>query len=217
MSQRLFRNPLLSAALLLAPGLAQAPKQSDTLVVNGYSGQAPVIQVKNGSYVEVASLARLTGGSIKFQANQIILTLPPSVEKASPPQSGFSQGFLRAGIEEMTVIREWRIAIVNAIQNNYAVMEDWVAGYRRTADSKSALASAAAVTEADKNGLSLLRNEFNNMQAFSDKYLELHKTLTYTSPDSLDNDPLNQQVLNCARGLASMAAGGQFQDVPECH
>lgn len=213
----MLRNLLYAAAVLLVSGFAQAPKQSDTLVVNGYSGQVPVIQVRNGSYVEVAALARLTGGSIKFQANQMILTLPQPAEKAPPPQPGFSQGFLRAGIEEMTVIREWRIAIIDAIKNNYAVMEEWVAGYRRTADSKLALASAAAVTEADKDGFSLLSNEFNNMQAFSDKYLALHKTLTYTSPESLDNDPLNQQILDCARGLASVAATGQFQDVPACH
>jgi hypothetical protein len=38
-----------------------------------------------------------------------------------------------------------------------------------------------------------------------------------TSPESLDNDPLNQQILDCARGLASLAAGGQFQDVSACH
>ena len=140
------------------------------------------------------------------------LTLP-----APPARSAFSPVFVRAGIEEVTVIREWRSAIVNAVKNNFAVMEEWVAGYRRTAESKLTLASASATTESDRNGLSLLTNEFSNMQAFSDKYLALHKSLTYTSPDAMDNDPLSAKIVDCARGLASPAAGGEFQDVPACH
>lgn len=117
----------------------------------------------------------------------------------------------------MTVTREWRIAIVNAIQNNFPVTEDWASGYRRTADSKLALASAAVTTDSDRSGLPLLTSQFNNMQSLSDNYLAMRKSLTYTSPDSLENDPLYQQILACSRGLASLAASGQFQDVPACH
>ena len=117
----------------------------------------------------------------------------------------------------MTAIREWRVAIVSAIQNNYPVMDEWVARYRSTANSKLALASTALITDSDRNGISLLTNEFGNMQKFSDKYLAMHKSQTYISPDSLDNDPLDQQLLECARGLAVLIAGGQFQDVATCH
>ena len=60
-------------------------------------------------------------------------------------------------------------------------------------------------------------NEFGKMQTLSDKYLALRKSLTYIAPDSLDKDPLDQQILSCARGLSSMAASGQFEDVPACH
>jgi hypothetical protein len=55
------------------------------------------------------------------------------------------------------------------------------------------------------------------MKRLSDKYLAVHKSLTYISPDSLDNDQLDLQVLACARGLASVAASGQFEDVAVCH
>lgn len=219
-----FRNPLLAAFLLVpGPGLSQVPGQSKTLTVDGYSGQIPVIQVNGKSYVEVESLARLTGSSMTFRANQTILTLPasaantPTRETNQSAKSGFSKEFLRAGIEEMTVIREWRVAIVSAIQNNYPMTDDWAARYRSTADSKLALASTALVTDSDRNGISLLTNEFGNMQKFSDKYLAMHKSQTYVSPDSLDNDPLNQQILECARDLAALIVGGQFQDVPTCH
>ena len=117
----------------------------------------------------------------------------------------------------MTAIREWRIAIVNAVQNNFPVTDDWVAGYRRTADSNLALTSAAIATDSDRNGFSLPSNELSNMQTLGDKYLTMRKSLTYIAPDSLDKDPLDQQILNCARGLSSLAVGGQFQDVPACH
>jgi hypothetical protein len=215
----------LFAAFLLVPGLglSQAPVQSKTLTVDGFSGQIPVIVVNGRSYVEIESLARLTTSSLAFRANRTILTLPAAAANAGTPEttqsakSGFSKEFLRAGIEEMTVIREWRAAIVTAIQNNYPVMDDWVARYRSAADSKLALASTALVTESDRNGISLLNNEFTNMQKFSDKYLAMHKSQTYISPDSLDNDPLDQQILDCARGLAALAVGGQFQDVSTCH
>jgi hypothetical protein len=219
-----FRNLSLAALLLVAgPGLSQVPGQSGTLTVEGHSGQAPVIQVNGKSYVEIESLVRLTGSSMTFRGNQTILTLPasaanaPTPETNQPAKSGFSKDFLRAGIEEMTAIREWRVAIVSAIQNNYPVTDDWVARYRTTASSKLALASTALVTDSDRSGVSLFTNEFGNMQKFSDNYLAMHKSQTYISPDSLDNDPLDRQILECARGLAALIVGGQFQDVATCH
>jgi len=216
---------LLLAACLLNPRLAmsQVPRQSGTLSVNGYPGQVPVIQVNGKSYVEIEALARLTSSSMSFRDRNIILTFPPSAanttapEASRPVQSGFSKEFVRAGIEEMTAIREWRIAIVNAVQSSFPVTDDWVAGYRRSADSKHALTSAAIATDSDRSGFALLSNEFGKMQTLSDKYLALRKSLTYIAPDSLDKDPLDQQILSCARGLSSMAASGQFEDVPACH
>ncbi len=220
-----FRKILLLAACLLIPRLAlsQVPKQSGTLSVTGHPGQVPVIDINGRSYVEVDSLARLTSSSISFRDKQIIVTFSPSeantkaAETNQPVPSGFSKDFLRAGVEEMTAIREWRIAIVNAVQSNFPVTDDWVAGYRRTAESKLSLASAAVTTDSDRSGFTLLSNEFSKMQMLSDKYLALRKSLTYIAPDSLENDPLDQQLLNCARGLASMAGSGQFEDVAVCH
>ncbi len=220
-----FQKTLLLFGFLLAPlsCYSQAPAQSGSLLIAGHADKAPVVQISGKSYVDIESLARVTNGSISFQGNQITLTLPGSgtaiaaPTASPPPKPGFSKDFLRAGIEEMAVIREWRIAIVNAVQNNYPVAEEWVSGHRRTADSKLQLVSAAASTDSDRSGLALLSNEFNNMQKLSDKYLAMHKSLTYISPDAFDNDPLDQQVLDCSRGLASLAASSQFEDVAACH
>jgi hypothetical protein len=225
MRERSFLKVLWVVACLLIPGLAlsQVARQSETLSVTGQPGRIPVVQINGKSYVEITALARLTSSSVTFRDKQIILTFLPSAsnvaapETVQPAQSAFSKEFLRAGIEEMTAIREWRVAIVNAVQSNLPVTDDLVAGYRRSADSKRALASAAIVTDSDRSGFALLSNEFNKMQALSDKYLALRKSLTYIAPDSLSNDPLDQQVLNCAQGLSALAASGKFEDVPACH
>ena len=211
------------ALLVLLPelGLSQAPQQKATLTVKGHPGNAPVIQVNGKSYVEIESLARLTNGSVSFQANQITLTLPTSVATPAVAQTEqpakLSKGLSRAGIEEMAAIGEWRTAIVNAVQSNNPVTEDVLDGYRRDAESKLALASTEAVTDPDRNVMLFFRNEFNNMQKLSAQYLARRKNLTYISPDSLNNDPLNQQIQNCARDLASLIASGQFHDVASCH
>jgi hypothetical protein len=218
------RKTLLPGACLFIPWLAlsQVPRQSETLSVNGYPGQVPVIQQNGKSYVEIESLARLTNSSLSFRDKKIVLTLSPSPNTTSPETSppappGFSKEFVRAGIEVMTAIREWRIAIVNAVQSSFPVTDDWVASYRRTAETKLALTSAAIATDSDRNGFALLRNEFSKMQMLSDKYLALRKSLSYVATNSLDDDPLDQQILSCAQGLSSLAASGQFEDIPACH
>jgi hypothetical protein len=209
--------------LVLLPelSLSQAPPQKATFTVKGYPGNAPVIQVNGKSYVEIDSLARLTNGSVSFQANQITLTLPtpvanPAVVQTERP-ARLSKGLLQAGIEEMAVIGEWRTVIVNAVQNNNRIAEDSLDGYRRNADSKLALASTTVVTDPDRDLIVFLKNEFTNMQKLSAQYLAMRKSLTYIAPDSLDNDPLNQQIQNCAQGLAPLIASGQFQDAAACH
>jgi hypothetical protein len=215
-------NGLLALLLVLPePGISQVPQQKVTSVVEGFPGRAPVILVNGKSYVDIESLARLTNSSVRFQANQITLTLvtpvaSPAVTQTDQP-ARLSKGLLQAGIEEMTAIGEWRTAIVNAVQNSNPVTEDGLDGYRRNADNKLAVASTTVVTDPDRIVVSLLRNEFNNMQKLGAQYLAMRKSLTYISPDSLDGDPLNQQIQNCARGLASLAASGQFQDVATCH
>jgi hypothetical protein len=188
------------AGLLLLPGfgMGQVLWQSGSLTVGGYSGQVPIIQIGGKSYVEVEALSRL-------------------VRQADPPARAFSTDFLKAGVEALSAIREWRITIIHAIQNSLPLNESWVGGYRRTAETKLALASAAISTEADRNGFPLLENQVANMRKLSDSYVALRKDSLEISQDTLDNNPLDQQILSCGRGLAALAAKGQFEDVLSCH
>jgi hypothetical protein len=81
-----------------------------------------------------------------------------------------------------TFFREWRVAMVNAIQNNSPVTENWVGGLRRSTDSWLQLAVAAASIDSDQRAVEPLRNEFANMQQMNDQYFgaaregELHRS-----------------------------------------
>lgn len=219
----------LSAAALLVASVAQGQQQGSgtvntTLVVPGHPGHAPVVQRNGRSYVDVEELARITGSTLAFHGSQIVLTLhtaqaaQPSAPPQPPEPTGFTRDFLQAGIEAMSVIREWRAAIENAVRTNNPVDESWVSGFRRAAESRVAQAATIATSDSDKRGVSLLQNQLSNMRQLSDRFLDLRRNLTFVPTNSLDNDPLDQRILACAQGLAGIAVpGGEFQDVAACH
>jgi hypothetical protein len=217
---------LAGAGVLQAAGLAQAPQPpGSTFTVMGHPGNARVIQKDGRAYVEVEGLARITGGTLGFQGSQIVLTLPAPVRPAapapaSPPpeKTGFSREFLRAGIEGMSQIREWRAAIENAVRTSNSVTDSWVSPLRRASETSIATAASTASTDSDRKAVPLLQNQLNNMRQLSDRLLAMRKSMTFMPTDLLDNDPLDHQILACAQGLAAIAVpGGQFQDVAACH
>jgi hypothetical protein len=128
----------------------------------------------------------------------------------------FSKEFLRAAIEQMSVIREWRSTLANAVQRGFPVTEEWTAAFQDRARKNLRLVSVAMATESDRNAFELLTNEFNNIKKLSDRFVEANKSRTYMGPDSLKNDPLDQRILACGHSLASMTAKGQFVDDGTC-
>jgi hypothetical protein len=213
----------IAAVLLMLPanGNAQTPPKAPIFTIAGHPGEAQLLQVDGKSYVEIETLALLTQGSLSFKVNRTILTLPSSEavapEAAPPVKQGFSAAFIQAGIEEMSLIREWRIAIVNAVDSNSPVSVEWVAGRQRLADKSLALASAAVSTDDDRSAYPLLTAEFNSMQKLSEAYLAMRKRAAFISPDTFNNSSLEEQVLSCAQGFVAMAEGHEFQDQPACH
>jgi len=218
---------LAGVGVLPGVGLAQAQQHaSSTFTVMGHPGQAPVIQKGGRSYVDVEGLARLTGGTLGFQGSQIVLTLPgplvqpgvPAPAPAPPEKTGFSHDFLRAGIEAMSEIREWRAATENAVRTGNPVIDSWVSPFRRASENSIAIAASAASTESDRKAVPLLQNQLNNMRQLSDRLLDMRRSMTYVRTDFLDNDPLDHKILACAQGLAAIAVpGGQFEDIAACH
>jgi len=197
--------------------LAHAAQQNRTFAVEGHSGEIPVAEMGGRFYVEIEALARLANSSLSFRGNQIVLMLPPSnanVSTTAPPE--LTKEFLRAGIEQMSVIREWRSTLISAVQRGFPITDDWMTSFRDRAQHNLRLVSLAASTESDKKAFRLLTNEFNNMKQLSDRFVDVNKSRTYTRTDALENDPLDRRILNCAHSLAAMAARGQFVDDGSC-
>jgi hypothetical protein len=215
----LIATTLTALLMLPALGSAQTTHKAATFTVAGHAGEAQLLQVNGKSYVEVETLARLTQGTLSFKGNQTILTLP-TTEAPAPAahaQAGLSKAFIQASIEEMSVIRDWRTTIVNAVQANTPIAEDWLSSQHRLSEKDLALASAAASTDDDRNALPLLSAEAGNMQKLNDLYIAMRKQAAFISPDEFHNGPLEDQILNCAQGFASMTVTHEFQDQAACH
>lgn len=215
---------LLSFSTLLVFVKLYASPQNRTLVLTGHPGELAVTEMGGRYYVDIEALTRLADGSLSFRGNQIVLTLSahtmnaPAINSAASQSapSGFSKEFLKAGIEEMSVIREWRSALINAIRQGYPVTEGWAANFHGQAQQNLHLVSVAASTESERNAFQLLTNEFNNMKKLSDRFVAANKSRTYVPPNALDNDSLDRKILSCAHSLASMVASNQFVDDGSC-
>jgi hypothetical protein len=212
-------------------GLAsgQAAEQFRTLVVNDYSGKVALLEMGDKTYIELRRLAEVAHGSIAYEGSRVILTLPgaaasapaSTVKSEEPNASALTRDFIKAGIEEISLMREWASTLANAIQNGYPVNESWVASYRSRAQSGLGLVSAAVSSDGDRNGFQLLQKEFDAVQEWSSKLLEARTSMNAAkyalSPAALQNDPLSQKIVTCGRYLGQMLAGGVFQDDPSCH
>jgi len=207
----------------------QVTQKTETLVINGQTGKATVIEVDGRAYVDLTTLAQIANWSVSFKANRIVLSPAPNTASApgtvGPPtqddDSSLSRDFMRAGMEAIAQMREWASPLSYAIQNGYPVTEHWVAGYREQAAHALSLASVAATTDADRRALQLLTNEFDAVRQWSDKLVEARKSMSTgqyaMSASALRDDPLSQKIVACGRFLAPMLAGGNIQDDPSCH
>jgi hypothetical protein len=217
---------LFLGTLMIVPALAlcRAAQAPQTLIVNGQPTQISVVQMNGHSYVDLEALVRAVNGSLSFNGNQITLTFPGTGSTPAPApasanlaaNSDFSKGFMRAGIEQMTIIREWRTALANAIQNGFPITDDWLSAYRSQATTALRLSFVAISTDSDRNAYRLLNTEFENMKLLSNNYVALRQSMQFIAPDSLTSDPLNQKILDCAHSLAAMAANGQFVEDGSC-
>jgi hypothetical protein len=200
--------------------LVLAAQQTESLAVNGLQGSARVVQVQGHNYVDIEGLARLTNGTISFKGSQILLSLPgvASTSSTAPaqPAAGLSRDFLTAGIEAMASIREWHSALRTAIERGVPLSSGWLDNFQAQAQNSMTLASIKTNTDADKSAFAVITSVFNNMRALTDKYVQLNRSLTYFSPDSLQSDPLNQKIVACGHSLSAMASARQFIDDGVC-
>jgi hypothetical protein len=197
-----------------------------SLVINGHTGDVSAVVIGGKTYVDLESLVRIANGSLSFQGDQLVLTLPgPGETAAGAPEqpanaNALSRDFMKAGIEEINLLREWASPLANAIQNGYPVAENWVARYRGKATNGLHLASTALSTGPDRDAFQLLSKEYNAVSEWSDHLVEAWKSMNAakysTSDNALRDDPLSQKIVTCGHFLASMLASGTFQDDGSC-
>ena len=225
------KRPVILGALLMSAVmvLAQTEAQRETLAVQGYQGHARVIRDRGRVFVDAEELARITKGSLSFEEDRIILRLIPSDASESTrdtaEKSGFSPAFMAAAIEAMASIREWGGMLQVIVENGYpigkAMAGNTIRAYQGRAADRLALASAAASTDDDHHGVELLRNEFNNVQAWAENFVDARNSLRAadlsTSENPLKDDQDAQKMIHCGQFLAQMFAGGAFRDDAACH
>jgi hypothetical protein len=228
----ILRNFVVAAAALILPGFAVAQAQvltqdERTIVLNGHAGKAAVLQSNGQSYVNLESLAQIAGGSLSFKDNQITLTIPGNgagesggQAHGSPAADALSREFMRAGVEAISTMREWRSTLAAAVQNSFSVNGTWVNDYQAKASAALRLAAVAASPPADHNALQYLQAEFDNLQAWSNGVVAGRQNLNAelaVRPAAIDNDPQYQRIVACSRYLGRMLVSGSFQGDPACH
>lgn len=205
-------------------------EQRKSLVINGKEAMNGVIVIQGKTYVDVDTFARLTNGSVSYQGNHVILNLPQSTGHSLAPNptpnqptdtNALSREFIKSGIEEINLLREWASPVANAIQNGYPITDNWVAAYQGNATNGLHLASANMSTAADRDAYQLLANEFEAVREWSTNLVEARKSMNAahyaTSPGALAADPLSQKITKCGHFLSSMFASGSYQDDGSCH
>jgi hypothetical protein len=211
------RSMLVVWVLLIvaATAEAQTQKRKEALSVQGHSGSVTVLQSQGRLFVDVKELATITGGSVSFEKDRIVLTLPrhEASEFNDDGASRFSPTFANAAIEAMASIREWGGMLMITVRNT-------VAAYQARAADAVALASTAASTDSDFQGLALLKSEFSNVQEWSDRFVQARISLNAanlsTSENAINNDEDAQKALRCGQFLAQMFASGAVQENTAC-
>jgi len=206
-----------------AASLAQAAQEVGSMHVDGYPGEAAIVRVNGRAFVDLQALAQITGSSVVFERDRIVLTLPStrpqSRSMGSPASGGFSRSFMEAGIEALASMREWASTLVVTIQNGLAP-GNAINPYGARAVEKVYLAATAASTDDDRSGMELLRKELSNVQDWSDKLVKARNSMSaanYTmSGSAIQEDPMFQNALRCGQYLAQMFASGSFQDGGAC-
>jgi hypothetical protein len=220
----------LAGALLMIVVMAtgQVQRPTEVLSVQGYQGHANVIRYEGRVFVDAQELAEVTNGSLTFEKNRIVMTLAGAENSPSSDQgqtSGFSRPFTKSAIEAMASIREWGGMLQVIVQNGYpvgkAMAGNAIRAYQARAADSVALAAAAVSTDDDHRGLELLRNEFNNVHAWAESFVEARNSLSAadlsTSENPLQDDQDAQKIIRCGQFLAQMFATGTFQDEAACH
>ncbi|MFZ0639508.1 MAG: hypothetical protein WA020_16820 [Candidatus Acidiferrales bacterium] len=219
---------LVGIALSVAGALFAQSVTDKKLLINGKAA-GTILQVNGHSYVDIETVAKLMNGSIAFEPNQIVLTIPPSNPGAASAQNAggtpaqnteeVTKGFASAAIAALADMREWKGAVETMVTFGLAVSGAWAHTYHEQAETSLAQASVAASSNSDRQALQLLNNEYNGLSNWAGSVAAarqaLNGTMT-TDPNALQNDPALTKISKCDAFLSSMLVSRVFADDSSC-
>jgi hypothetical protein len=212
--------------LLLAGVLFAQSVSNRALVVNGKQVDAPLVQFEGHSYTYIQALAAALNGSLIFEPNRVVLTLPGPDSTSSSGDSTahevppLSRDFARAAIAEIAGLREWRGVITTIITYGLPVVGTWPQDYHDRVEADLMQTQVAAVNESDQKAVQLIENQFANTEAWSSDVVSERQALNAArsvDPNALQNDILLTKITNCGRFLSNMIVSGLFSDDMSCH
>jgi hypothetical protein len=92
--------------------------------------------------------------------------------------------------------------------------------YRERVDEGLRQTTLAASTDADRNALQLLKNEYDILAGWASEVLAARQALNGAKtmdPNALQNDPALAKITSCSRFLNGMLVSGAFSDDGSCH
>ena len=231
MRKQLYLTALTTILITLA--VAQTGEQRRTVVVNGQSGQIIVYEINGRSFVDLESLARIANGTLSFQENQIVLTIPSQATSSaqatstegppanSQPANVMTPGFMKAALQTLAATKQWTDALAYAAQNGVPGNGSRLVSFHDRAMEALGIAKVDASSNADQDAFQLLNNQVNFVQSWNDTLIAQRRSMNtgqYSmTPNSMANDPAYQKIIACTKFLGVMISNGQFQDDGSCH
>jgi len=216
---------LVLSLILAGAVFAQNAPAKKTLVVNGRTADAAVVQIDGHSYVDVDTFARMIHAAVTFEPGRVILTVPATEAEAKPERTtaGLSKDFSKAGISQLAEMREWKAALASVIRSGVAE-GNWLVpllrDHRVRAEASLSQTSLAVKTDSDQKALQLLKNEHTNLGEWDNATQATVHSLNAeksVNPVAAQNDPLLTKISECGNFLNAMLVDGEFADSPSCH
>lgn len=210
------------------PATAPPDKPLRTLVVNGMTVDTAVIEVEGRSYVDIEGLAKIVGGSVNFEPDQITLTLPEPAPAAAPTDASaatppaaddMSKQFQQLAVFTLAEMREWRGAMSAVVTSALPVVGTWPDDYHDRVGNDLLQATLTASTVQDNQAVQLLQQEFALLSDWSGQIVAERKNMDAArsiDPNALQNDQALAKISKCGQFLSSMIVGGSFYDDSSC-
>lgn len=108
-------------------------------------------------------------------------------------------------------MREWKGVVEAALDTGVVVQDSWVESHRAQAQHALAQASLVPMTQADRDALRLIQNEFSQLA----ERKALNATQTMSERGRKDDQAL-EKISQCGRFLVGMLVSGTLNDDPSC-